>query len=254
MEKKFGLWNSISGPVVMLPQAFGSFDKVGMVDAARRVLGECSNVYARDAKSQQYLTELGTSASIGSCVDITLGVRHEKTISRTDELVLVPNWNLTRVVGRSEYVQTLVGVSRWGAERGMSVVGLLHEGPSDLELLKAVSNEVDIEIVDNESGWQVKERLARARLVVSGRYHAMLGALSSGTPVAVHSWSHKYAAALEAFGVAEWQCDPSDPQVSLDLLKILDAGDFESDLQIRADNLADQVGAMWDEVAKVFLK
>ena len=44
--------------------------------------------------------------------------------------------------------------------------------------------------------------LSSARVVVSGRFHAMISSLATATPVVVTGWSHKYREVLEEFGLA----------------------------------------------------
>ena len=44
-------------------------------------------------------------------------------------------------------------------------------------------------------------------VTVTSRFHAMVSALSTGTPVQVVGWSHKYAEVLEAFGLANQAMD-----------------------------------------------
>lgn len=43
-----------------------------------------------------------------------------------------------------------------------------------------------------------------ASILATSRFHAMVSAMVTGTPVVVAGWSHKYAEVMSAFGLAEF--------------------------------------------------
>jgi hypothetical protein len=101
-----------------------------------------------------------------------------------------------------------------------------------------------------------KAELARAWLVLSSRYHGMIGALSSGTPCLVLGWAHKYAGFLDFYpggqdllvteatlaAVAERAAWIGSPDVHAAVCERLVQGN--SVIVARTE-------AMWDQIAKL---
>lgn len=252
LERKYRQWRARGIPVIALPQAYGSFEKPGVKEKAKQALTHCSLVYPRDDVSNGHLVELKLGSRLGEVTpDITIGEPFQVVGSRSKRLVLVPNWNLKERGNSSAYLDVLDKTVRIASERGYEVVGLLHEGSRDLAVLNELPSRSLMRIEASMTGWATKSFIGSSEVVVAGRYHAVLAALTTGTPVVTHSWSHKYQAALELFDASSWLCDPTDTNAVVPALeRVLSTNSVES---MTAGKLEAglRVDRMWTQVAQL---
>lgn len=254
LVRKYRQWDNQKLPIIALPQAYGSFEDPALAAMGREAINYCTLVFPRDDVSAGHLRGLNLRTEVKSPVpDITIGESlPNRTPARESRLVIVPNWNLAARGDRGAYFASLTESVKWGLGRGMDVVGVLHEGRRDLELLQQLRAETGLRILADLTGWQTKEYIAGSAMVVSGRYHAVLAALTTGTPVLTHSWSHKYLEVLRQFGVEEWLTAPDDPASVFSKLNALDDFADSSNLDERRMTMKLSVDAMWDAVEEAF--
>src|SRR5690606_17277295 len=83
------------------------------------------------------------------------------------------------------------------------VVFLNHEGKADEELILDVQNRINFEnlMLTNLSALEVKSVIKDSLLVITGRFHGLVSALSQEVPVLATSWSHKYKELLSDYEV-----------------------------------------------------
>ncbi|MDM7490519.1 polysaccharide pyruvyl transferase family protein [Rhodococcus sp. CSLK01-03] len=253
IARKYSQWNARGVRIVALPQSYGPFVTPGLGETVRSALSHCDLVIARDEQSYQNLMSIGVDPSI--CMvspDITIaaGVGGPGK-SRERRLVIVPNYNIVERNPRVEYIDCLRATCEWGASRGYKVVGLLHEGVRDLRILQEVADQAPLEVLDDLRGWAVKEYIANSSLVVAGRYHAVVAALSTETPVVTHSWSHKYRELLRDFGVEEWMCSPVSASETISLVERISAVPQVEHLRINRRRIVVEIEEMWNRVQEV---
>lgn len=253
--RKYRQWENAGLPIVALPQAYGSFDDVELAKMCAKALSSCTLIFPRDEVSAVHVGKLQLTSEVASPVpDITIGESlPSPPKTRDNRLVIVPNWNLATRGNSGAYLNSLTESAKWGFSRGMEVVGVLHEGRKDLLLLQKLRAETGIGIVGDLTGWETKEYIAGSALVVSGRYHAVLAALTTGTPVLTHSWSHKYLEVLKQFGVADWIAAPDEPETVARKLNSLLEFDGYADLGSCRKSLKLSVDKMWETVEQAFL-
>jgi colanic acid/amylovoran biosynthesis protein len=253
ISRKYRQWSSQSLPIVALPQAYGPFEQVEVADAARIALNQCRLIYAREETSYDYLMKLGIDPTVCRIApDVTLAEKPELHNQRpkANRLVVVPNWNLLERGGGDHYMKCLAEVAAWADSRGLEVVGLLHEGSKDLAILQSLAGTSSIRIIDQMTGWDIKRYISNSRIVLSGRYHAVAAALSTGTLVVAHSWSHKYQELLNVYGV-DWLADPSDSTSTIDLLSSLLDDGSPTDLGAKQHGISAKIENVWDEIFDV---
>lgn len=248
--RKYRQWDKAGLPVIALPQAYGAFEEPGLAEMCRKALNTCVLVFPRDEISAGHLRGLNLESEVSHPVpDITIGeTLPDRQKVRDNRLIVVPNWNLAARGNTSAYFDSLTEAVKWGYSRGMDVVGLLHEGREDLALLQKLRSETGMRIAADLTGWETKEYIARSAVVVSGRYHAVLAALTTGTPVLTHSWSHKYLEVLKQFGVEAWLTSPDEPEVVSSKLDSIIEFDAEENLSLYQTSLKLAVDNMWDSV------
>lgn len=260
------LWWSRRGvPVVLLPQAFGPLHQTA--EPVADLLEGCRAVFARDPDSESYLVGAGRDSAclerIRVATDFTALLTGEKV--RDYEhlrgmVPIVPNWNIAE---RSEsrggtgdaYVQSLLGVVGALRKEGFGVYGLSHEGSGDADLLRTLANAVgDLEIVEGLNGRQSKWLLAQAPFVVSGRFHALVSALSQGIPVFIHGWSHKYKWLADEYGVSDFILDPyagAEKSEELVLGRLPDTKFVREKLSLVASQKKDETREMWTSIKEM---
>lgn len=253
--RKYRQWDRQGLPIVALPQAYGSFENPDLAAMCREAIDYCALVFPRDEVSARHLRSLNLKKEVTTPVpDITIGEgQTTRPVARENRLVIVPNWNLAARGNSGAYFASLSESAKWGISRGMDIVGVLHEGRKDLALLQQLRADTGLRIVADLTGWQTKEFIAGSAMVVSGRYHAVLAALTTGTPVMTHSWSHKYLEVLRQFGVEEWLTAPDEPASVFSKLSALADFTDSSNLDERRKTMKVSVDAMWDAVEEAFL-
>lgn len=239
----------------MLPQAFGPFEQPNVAAGVKAVFSFADRIWARDPRSREYAAgAIGVDDRVAVAPDITIGLEAHPNARARGATLLVPNWNLTRgsgADGHEAYLSALVTIARGLQERGRTVVGLCHEGPRDLAIIQEVASQVrGMEVINPASGVECKNIIAGAQLVVGGRFHALVSALSTGVPAIGHSWSHKYQALFDDFGVSDGLADPLDGTASLTRIDRIDEME-RARLVAVLPAISAKVDQTWHEVARV---
>ena len=196
------------------------------------------------------------------CVpDITIPLKPENVVNDPLRAAIVPNYRMVRkaVDGGRSYMDFLRHSHQQLSQAGLSPLYVIHETAGrDRELAVEVSRSLGIEpetsILEDEDPLRLKGFLAGCALVVSSRYHACVGALSSGVPVLSLGWTHKYNLLHDDFGVPELVLDPSDPSRTLGekirrLLAERDA--YRQRLEAGKACLYGRIARMWDDVFSI---
>nr|WP_276510846.1 polysaccharide pyruvyl transferase family protein [Herbiconiux flava] len=260
---KLAAWKARGVPVYMLPQAFGPFDKTA--EPTLTALRASRQIIARDPESLAHVESIFATGSgtVRLFPDFTAGLagrfpsQHESHRGGTP---IVPNVNIyARAAGpeaKQRYIENLAAIAVDLHERGLKPYGLAHEGRSDLDVLRRVASivsktsNIDLEIVEGLNGIELKGLIGTAPLLVSGRYHAVVSALSQGVPTIIHGWSHKYSHVADDFGVPELLCDPlGDASLSTDMIEyILDNAELGERIRIAGAEVRSRVEEMWASI------
>ena len=203
--------------VVLLPQAFGPFEREPVRDASRAAIDAAELVYARDPASRDAVLELGAARGrVRLAPDFTGALAGipppEEGWGR--RVAIVPN---ERMIGSGaadeqvyhRFLRTCAGAVR---DAGYEPVLVVHEGARDRAFLGRgghASFDPTLPQVVEADPLRLKGLLGATHAVVSGRYHALASALAQGVPVLATGWSHKYRALLDEYGVADALLDPT---------------------------------------------
>jgi len=111
-------------------------------------------------------------------------------------------------------------------------------------------------VLTSDSPLILKGYLAQARLVISSRFHALVGALSQGVPSIAVGWSHKYDLLLQDYGCPEMVYPMGSPIENLET--IFDQAfsdpartDLITRIQSAAKHQRELVQDMWQKVDTV---
>jgi hypothetical protein len=78
----------------------------------------------------------------------------------------------------------------------------MNDRPTLLDLAQRLASEDRVTVIDTElTAGQLRSLIARSEFLVTSRFHAMISALATATPVFVIGWSHKYREVLSDFGL-----------------------------------------------------
>ena len=217
LEGRLRRWKRAGRTAVLLPQAFGPFEKPGMASAMRNALNDCDLVFARDAQSAIFLRKLGSAADrIALAPDFTNllapALAPEYAWARNASLI-IPN---SRMVGTgsdsADYPAFLCRIAEALRAKGREPVLLLHEHRDDREIAKHLNDRLDraLNILEPESPLATKAIIANAEMVISSRFHGLVSALSSGVPALATGWTHKYQALLSDYHCEDCLVDVAD--------------------------------------------
>lgn len=259
-------WASNDVPVYMLPQAFGPF--VHTAEPSRRAIMASRIVMARDNESRLHVEQLipGASTQVLQFPDFTgavQGVFPKSHEAYRGMVPIIPNWNIVKRASndseKSAYIRNLAALAEHISKRGLRPYGLSHEGDKDVHVLEAVRKELDpskeFPIVSGLNGIALKGLISSAPLIVSGRFHAIVSALTSGTPAVIHGWSHKYKHLADEFSSSEMMVDPVGSTESniAAIDRILADPIFAQTISEAAMSVKAKIEEMWEAVHMDFI-
>ena len=252
---------------ILLPQAFGPFTTYNIRVAMQKTMDRADLIFARDQTSYDYLAALrpgATSLRLAPDFTSTLQpIRPNGGQPFQEAACIVPN---TRMLDKNPekdrdlYVSFLVACVEHLTARKVPTFILVHEsGDNDLAVEIRDCSPFKPTVVRERDALKVKGLLGECRLVISSRYHALVGAFSQSVPCLGAGWSHKYGHLFEDYGCPECliRLDESGEALKgrIDTLlqgesrtKVLD--------RLKSANLQieKQVGEMWQEVRRVMVR
>ena len=232
--------------VVKVAQALGPFENPLNRFFASRILPRLSAICARGEATEAHLRTLHLD-NVHSTADLAFSMQLSEAAIQRAARRLGPATGLRVAVVPSavvlEYAQSksvafdseLVRfIDVLCEERGFEVILIPHairpdakaSRMNDLPLCRRIhaglKSRARCRLVEESlSATDLRALIDLCDVVVTARFHAMVSALATTTPVLVVGWSHKYAEVLEPFGLKEQTMDYAD--ISVD--KLLQAFD-----------------------------
>lgn len=245
------LGESLSCPVVLLPQSFGEFSNPAQKRVAKALQDKASLIFAREPEGAENLFR-ATGRRPPVVPDITFGMHVAPDKSRHD-ILIIPNFQVEKRHGDA-YADTLVEAARQLLVSGREVTLLNHEGPKDLAICHRVRDRLaaggrKVAVLDPVTGSEAKSIIGAASFVVSSRYHGLIAALSQGVPCYPLGWSYKYVAAMRLFGIEIKDSIGCPEHVSDRALSAGYCGLFSNaDYVGRLDEVQADVASMWASI------
>jgi len=243
---------------IFMPQAFGPFSAQTTRDLIRRKLPYASLVAARDQISYATIRDItGEFDGLMMLGDFTNGIdmadvkRHQIP---SPYMVVVPNANMlgghsTQQGWAARYVDVLSTAIAEANELGLAVILINFGGRMDQALINKLHNLWPAaELASVTSDLEVKALVSEATLAFSSRYHACICALSAGVPCLGTSWSHKYEALYDDYGVQDLLLAPNVAPVEVRRLirnSMEPSAAIRSKLQRRASELRANTESLW---------
>lgn len=264
MARRVEAFRNSGRPFVFLPQAWGPFTDPAARAAVKRMVEASSLIFARDRVSLGHLTAAaGHPPQLRIAPDFTNLVAPSTSpdiVVPERSLMIVPNSRMLDKMGAevaSAYLPFLTEICRFAKKQGFNPVVLVHDAEEDIALgrqLKA-DNPDDVTLITDQDPLRLKAYLGKATAVVSSRFHAIVAALSLGTPTIAIGWSHKYNELMDDYGCKELSLRISDRAAIFDTIT---AWSDDTVLQAARDRLLTKAQAqkdlakqMWSEVDAV---
>lgn len=240
-------------PLVMLPQAFGPFKDADKAKWSAVMLESAEQIYVRDSVSANMLDKLNVSTPIRLSPDFTIGLApvEIEQIHPRAFAAIVPNMKLieTGTLTEPDYLERLVAYGNAAVKNGLDVVVVVHE-TGDAAIAQQLANSLGATIYRSEKPRELKAALGQANLVISSRFHAVVGGLSQTVPTIALGWSHKYKELLKDFGVENW-IDTSETAPHELVKAVLEDTGGQSTMAENKAILLQQVEEMWQNTERI---
>lgn len=239
-------------PTVFLPQAFGPFDKEEQRKWSRRLLMGAKLVFARDQVSLAHVRALDPSINVRLSPDFTIGLKAPQSAHFTgDYAALVPNVKLVTHAGLGveAYVDSFTTAGKVLRAAGIEPVIVVHEF-NDNDLAHRIAKLLDCEVFTDQNPLVLKGVIGNARMAIASRFHAIVGALSQGTPVLAYGWSHKYEQLLGDYGVEHWLFS-KDKDIKRSVQSLISDDRGLASIEAKQPELLAENDRMWAEVIGV---
>lgn len=194
--------------IILLPQAFGPFDKKDLVKVMKKILNNVDLLFARDDKSFDYLNNIEKSDKIFKAPDFTNLVKHSIPSDfdiNEHEVAIIPNYQMVNSTALSiqEYSAFLIQAISLVKASGKKPYFLIHEGQKDLDIANYVNNNLDfpINVIVYDNALDIKGVISTACFIICSRFHGVVSALTQGVPCITTSWSHKYEMLVDEYNV-----------------------------------------------------
>ncbi len=204
-------WRRQGTTVILLPQAFGSFNNPRNKESIEIIADNADMIYARESASYEYLTQVcGERKNIKQAPDFTClieGVLPSNYDSSDKGIAIVPNYRMIDKTSAKEskaYLPFLIKCANYLKEKGAKPFVLVHEGQPDYKLATEISeNAGNIPIVKETNPLKIKGILGACQATIGSRFHGLVSALSQGVPSLATGWSHKYKMLFDDYNFAE---------------------------------------------------
>jgi colanic acid/amylovoran biosynthesis protein len=160
---------------------------------------------------------------------------------------------------REAYLPFLAACADEMQSLGLAPQILLHDTDADETLVESLQAALQaalgqsFPVLRERCPRRLKGILGSAKLVAGSRFHALVGALSQGTPCLAAGWSHKYRTLLEDYGCGECMLPVTAKREEVRelLARVLvepSRTEFVANLKRSAEAQRQRVRDMWDEV------
>jgi len=214
-------------PVVKISQAMGPFEQSATRSAARLILPRLTGLLARGRGTLEHLEELGVRND-GLAADVAFLMQttpddDDWAAAEVDRpfVAIAPSQVVADQAKRIrlDYVGHIIEiVDELSTDHDVVLIahsarpgrpaGRLNDIPLCEEILARTATPERCRMASpTATPRQLRALIGRSDILVASRFHAMISALATCTPVLVVGWSHKYREVLAEFGLEELASD-----------------------------------------------
>lgn len=248
-------------PYIFMPQAFGPFSDSASIDRIARSFPVAAMVNAREQCSyeslHQIIGDLPNLCLHGDFTNLVKGIS-PKSENLKSYACIIPNKNMVShrnidPAWLQRYESMLIEAIAHYRKRGLRPIFLNHEGLQDRNLISSMNRQLvePLTVIEEDDPLVIKGIITSASAVFCSRYHGCVSALSNGIPCIGTSWSHKYEALYQDYGVSSFLLDADANETHVQ--RVIDHSLNLTDQTKR--QLLDQVEAqkcdsliMWEEI------
>jgi polysaccharide pyruvyl transferase WcaK-like protein len=214
LENELKRFSKYGKPYIFMPQAFGPFSNLASIKRIASSFPYAAMINAREQYSYKNLHQIvGDQLNLhqhGDFTNLVEGIPPNSDIL-TNYACIIPNKNMISHRNPDQswiqsYESTLIQAIYHYRIHGLTPIFLNHEGLADAQLIAMVNSKLEdpIAVVEESDPLVIKGIIASATAVFCSRYHGCVSALSSGIPCVGTSWSHKYEALYEDYGMSKF--------------------------------------------------
>lgn len=253
-------------PLVLMPQAFGPFEKLDN-QLALQAFEKCQLIFARDPISYEHMKSLGLkNVSLSGDITLTLDSKaslpHDFPISEPF-ISVVPNIRMTDKANESwklnyeDFLRKTVSLIQ--EKKKFKVLILIHSTTNggDAELANRLYNDLkteDLYIYSHENPLVLKRILKESEFVIGSRFHALASSLSSYSPSIGTSWQHKYEMLFKLFDQSNYCFPEYDDSIYERILELHDNDSLRAHLvevlKNKTKDLRIENEKMWNGIKK----
>ncbi|MGL6225975.1 MAG: polysaccharide pyruvyl transferase family protein [Thermoguttaceae bacterium] len=195
-------------PLIMLPQAFGPFNRSSIIPIVKPLFDAARLIFARDGRSLELVqTITGPTEKLSRAPDFTSPVQgfvpNSFPATLHGGIAVLPNQKMLDKADaqtKSQYLDFLEQCIRRVEQTGLPGFILCHqrEDGKVVSLLEERGVKT-LPVIRETNPLFIKGILGTCRLVIGSRYHGLINALSQGVPCIGTSWSHKYRFLFEEY-------------------------------------------------------
>lgn len=261
LECFYKQFNKKGRRLIMLSQAFGPFENEYSKKAINIIYKQSDMIYAREQQSYEYLSKVCSNTDkIKVVPDFTCLCPAESNPSiqlpKKEYVLVIPNARMvdkTSANVSNSYLDFLIQIVSDLRELGENVYLLNHEGAGDEQLMHEINEklDVDVPILTDLSGTEIKALVKNAKLLISARFHGVVSGLTQGVPTLCTSWSHKYGELLHEHKCEGNMLDVNDLSSSLKIIRdALAHPESYASKEGCEDSIENSVNQMWKEIFK----
>jgi len=259
-------WKTQGKRIVLLPQALGPFQTKPARRAFENIARFADLIHARDHDSLSFAMDAAAEHQnkIKLAPDITIGIDgipvNDIKLPKST-MLLVPNKRMLDRTNKSRadsYLPFLTRCIRASRKAGLNPVILIHDDGEDEAMLGAIqkTETENVPILHETDPLRLKGIMRLATLVLGSRFHALLGALSSGVPAVAAGWSHKYERLLEDFNCGQQllKVDATEDDIYQCILTVIGPNHdtILKSIACAKTRAIGELDQMWSQVKRVF--
>lgn len=223
-------------PMLRWTQSYGPFKYFLTKWIVKRDLATQKIIFSRGEESKNFIEKILPYKQIESFPDvaISLSVQYQyidkfKEKNNIIKYITISPSAVMYRLKKEKHIEEMQAVADYALSKGYSIIFVPHNlvleipVPERCDLMltrliakKYANNENVFAVDDDLDPMQLKGIIAQAELHIGARYHSVIAALSTATPVISLSWHNKYLDIMKMYGLEKYVVNNAEE--SLDLI------------------------------------
>lgn len=238
LTKHIVKWKKNGKKVILMPQAFGPFEKKEFNTILPKLVENADLIFARDSDSLKFLQisvgdNTNTIYQAPDYTNLCKGITPPELIVKELDVCFIPNSKMIDMtssnVGNS-YSKFFANLIEVTIKNNRKPFLLVHEGEKDLKLAQEINSLLaePIEVLKYNDPLHIKGVIGKSKVVISSRFHGLVSSLSQEIPCIATGWSHKYQMLMSDYGCEDLLVDQSSDLAVTKLCSLFEASTYNS--------------------------